>query len=58
MTKLVMMMLAMATRQEKLPAEAHELVVTEAGQRAAHPDIEQEESENFGDEPEDRERWR
>src|ERR1700753_1653891 len=27
--------------QKKLPTEAHELVVTEAWQRAAHPDIEQ-----------------
>src|SRR5580700_4188416 len=40
---------------EKLPAEAHELVVAEARKRAAHPDIEKEEAEDFGDEPEDRE---
>ena len=41
-------------RQQKLPAEAHELVVTEAGQRAAHPDVEQKEAQNLDDKPEDR----
>ena len=31
--------------QQELPAEAHELVVAEAGQRGAHPDVEEEERE-------------
>src|SRR5215472_2586553 len=41
-------------RQQKLPSEGHELVVAEAWQRAAHPDIKKEEDENLGDEPEHR----
>src|SRR5215471_3211318 len=38
--------------QEKLPPEGHKLVVTEARQRSAHPDIEKQERENFCAEPE------
>ena len=41
--------------KKKLPAEAHELVVTETRKRGAHPDVEQEKAENLRDKPEDRE---
>src|SRR5271154_6135365 len=40
--------------QEELPAEAHELVVAETGERASNPDEEQKEGEDLDDEPEDR----
>ena len=39
--------------QQELPAEAHELVVAEAGEGGADPDVEQEEEEDLDDEPED-----
>jgi len=38
--------------KQELPAEAHELVVTEARQSAAHPDVNEQEGENLGKEPE------
>ena len=41
-------------RQQKLPAERHQLVVAEARQRPAHPDIEKKKTENLGREPEHR----
>src|SRR5215467_8301173 len=40
--------------QQKLPSKGHELVVAEAWQHAAHPDIKKEEDENLGGEPEHR----
>src|SRR5581483_3790018 len=42
-------------RHQIAPAEVHELVIAEAGQRSPHPDVEKEETKNLGDEPEDRE---
>src|SRR5229473_5591925 len=39
-------------RQEQLPAEGHELVIAEARKRAAHPDVDEEEDEDFGEQPE------
>src|ERR1700722_20049166 len=41
-------------RQQEFPAERHQLVVTEAWQRAAHPDIEKEKYNNLRGEPEHR----
>src|SRR5271156_1642002 len=41
-------------RQQKLPAERHQLVVAEARQRPAHPDIKKEETENLRPKPEQR----
>src|ERR1039457_1418537 len=41
-------------RHKILPPVAHQLVVTEARQRTAHPDIQKEEKENLGHEPQDR----
>src|SRR5579864_2650763 len=38
--------------QEQLPTEGHELVVAETGKRAAHPDVDEEEDENLGEQPE------
>src|SRR6266498_4292997 len=35
-------------REEHLPAEAHQLVITEARQRAADPDVKEQEEENLG----------
>src|SRR6266852_8236550 len=39
-------------RQKQLPAEGHELVIAEARERAAHPDVNEEEDENLGEQPE------
>jgi len=41
-------------RQQELPAKCHQLVVTEARQRAAHPDIQKEKYKNLRHEPDDR----
>ena len=41
-------------RQQKFPAETHQLVVTETRQRTTHPYIEQKKRKDFDDEPEDR----
>src|ERR1035437_1335232 len=41
-------------REEKLPREAHQLVVTEAGQRGANPHKEEEDRSRLGREPEQR----
>src|SRR5271166_707632 len=41
-------------RQQKLPAERHQLIVTEARQRPAHPDVKKEKTENLGAKPEQR----
>ena len=38
--------------KQKFPADVHELVITEAGKRAACPDVEKEEDENFCGKPE------
>src|SRR5580700_2384403 len=43
-------------RHEVAPAEAHQLVIAEAGQRAAHPDVEKQEAEDLEHEPEKRKR--
>src|SRR5262249_44325327 len=40
--------------QEKLPAECHELVIAEAGERSANPDIKKDEENDFRHKPEDR----
>src|SRR6202020_3400828 len=40
-------------RQKKLPAEAHELVITKTWQCTEEPDVQQEEREDFDDKPED-----
>src|SRR5579864_647307 len=40
--------------QQKLPAKRHQLVVTEARQRAAHPDVNKEKDKNLGHKPEHR----
>src|ERR1700720_4705200 len=39
-------------REEQFPAEGHQLVITETGQGAPHPDIDEEEKENLAQEPE------
>src|SRR5437899_2534331 len=41
-------------REQKLPAERHQLVITEARQRAADPNVNKDESDNFQNEPKDR----
>src|ERR1039457_2028684 len=41
-------------REEKLPREAHQLVVTEAGQRAANPHKQEKDRSRLGREPEQR----
>src|SRR6185312_9004561 len=41
-------------RQQELPPKCHELVITEARQRAANPDIEKHEEENLHRKPEHR----
>src|SRR5215510_1858426 len=38
-------------RQQHLPPEIHQLVVAETRQRPAQPDVEEQEEENFGQEP-------
>src|ERR1017187_895008 len=40
-------------RQQKLPAEAHQLVIAEARHRRPHPDVEKQETKYLGHEPED-----
>src|SRR5208337_1818606 len=40
-------------RQEKLPAEGHELVIAETRQRAADPDVNKDENENPQRNPQD-----
>src|SRR5215470_2359369 len=42
-------------RQQNLPPEIHQLVVTEPRQRPAQPDVQKQEEEDFGQEPEDAE---
>src|SRR3984885_912139 len=37
---------------QKLPAKAHQLVVTEPGKRSAHPDVQKKKTENLKDKPE------
>src|SRR6266478_1370465 len=39
-------------RQEQLPAKGHELVIAEARERAAHPDVDEKKDEDFGKQPE------
>src|SRR6266481_3099680 len=39
-------------RQQYLPAEVHELVIAEAGQCAAYPDVEEDKAEHLDAEPE------
>src|SRR5579872_3263810 len=39
-------------RQQELPAKRHQLVIAEARQRAAHPDVQKEKCNNLGGEPE------
>src|SRR5262245_27008362 len=41
-------------RQQKLPAEGHQLVITEARQRTADPDVDEDKNENLGRKPEHR----
>src|ERR1700681_852895 len=41
-------------RQQEFPAKRHQLVVTEARQRAPHPDIQKEKYKNLRSEPEHR----
>src|SRR6266850_5127605 len=48
--------------EQEFPPESHQLVITETRQRAAHPNVNEEKNENFGDEPENgqertQERW-
>src|SRR6185437_47542 len=40
-------------REQKLPSEAHELVITEAGERGSDPYVEKQKSEDFDDKPQD-----
>src|SRR3954463_5311373 len=39
-------------RKQELPSEGHQLVITEARQRAAHPDVEKDKETDLQDEPE------
>src|SRR3954462_950526 len=39
-------------RKQELPSEGHQLVITEAWQRATHPDIEKDKEADLHDEPE------
>src|ERR1017187_9459048 len=41
-------------RQQELPTERHQLVVTEAGQRALDPDVNKDKSQHLHHEPDDR----
>src|SRR5579884_3836502 len=43
-------------RQQKLPAEIHELVIPETWQRAANPDVQKDKKENLKTEPSDRQK--
>ena len=45
-------------REQELPGEAHQLVVTEARQRAANPDEDEQQESGFGREPEQRQQNR
>src|SRR6478736_3180349 len=40
-------------RHQPAPSEVHKLVIAEARQRAAHPHVEKQETENLQDKPED-----
>src|SRR6266550_3651308 len=39
-------------REQKLPAERHQLVIAETRQRTADPDVNKDESDNFQNKPE------
>src|SRR4029077_12241164 len=39
-------------REKQFPAERHELIIAEAGQRAAHPDVDEEKKEVLAQDPE------
>ncbi len=43
-------------RKQIAPSEVHQLVIAEARQRAAHPDVETEKQKDFCDEPEERQK--
>jgi len=52
MTALVSTTLATSNRQQEFPAEIHQLVITEARQGAAHPDVKEEHRPDLREEPE------
>src|SRR5579875_4166123 len=39
-------------RQQELPAESHQLVIAETGQRATRPNVKEQQQKNFAEKPE------